>query len=179
MKLQIFKKKREVVPAVTTALVPVRDLQQHIVDCFDEMSGLENKIRVQAEQIEKIKPLEQEKNAALTLTDEYKKRVLKKEQEIIRLEKRIEEKNEAVVNLTDERNVLQIKLAEADVPFVYKKAVSEFAEIIMQNIQNEKGNLSKAKVVNLIKDWQKTFIQSGKSSVLLNEVGSSGSSGSK
>ena len=92
------------------ALVPVRDVKQHLVDEFKKSNELARKIKEKDRQIEGLEKKEEELNKALIVLEQYKFRHGKQQEEIDELKTKIKDLKEELKKQKEETNNSIIKM---------------------------------------------------------------------
>lgn len=160
----------------TKKKVTVADIKQYLVDEFQNTNNQQKEIEQLKDKIKKSLETELKYNTALVTLDEYKNRLEEREKRITKLENDIESlenklrkenelknneiiKNKKINNLYDElSNSFNKKLEERfkaesqksqkEYDLEYKNKIKN----IITKIEDTKGNISKSKVIEIIKN---------------------------
>lgn len=155
----LFKKTKEEQTALTDQ-IPIDNLKSYVVQGYDKEKELEKKLDEKQVEIEQLKIKVKEMDALKVVLEnreqairdfEYKyKKVEALEQKILEKEKdyndqRIKnrELKNRIVELQRNRNIIDANIKSA--------TIAETKDLISSRIEQHKGNLSKAKAINLVR----------------------------
>lgn len=134
--------------------VKVADIKQYLVDEFKITKDLTKENRKLHKAIKEFKKIEDKYNLTLITLDEYKDRINDKNEIIKEMNKDIKELNNQISLLINEKNDLIIKNKVLDKSFneTKKKLLKTFKNDLVNLMQEQKGILSKTKIIELIKN---------------------------
>lgn len=151
--LSLIPKKQEV------REIKVPDLKQYLINGYEEIRQVKRE-KIQLEnQLEEQKKYEQLYNGALVTLEEFKKRDIENNEEILRLRGKIRDKQKEIDDINSKLNTYKIRQHEYD-----KKEkeynenmineisinMTDLKQKIIKNIENTKGNLSKKTIISII-----------------------------
>ena len=140
--------------------IKVPDLKQYLVNGYNEIREVKKEkaeLEIQIEELNKNKQLYE---GALVTLDEFRKRDEENQKEISRLKEKLENKENEIYSLNSEINTYKIKQKDYEakernfdehIEIAKNSSVSVYVKILSQNIKNTKGNLSKEKVLEIIR----------------------------
>jgi hypothetical protein len=160
--IKLFDKKKEMIieetlPDVQHIKVP--DLKQYLLNGYKEIREIKQEneqLQLKLEEEHKYKILY---DGALVTLDEFKTREDENKNKINKLQTKLNEKQEELFKLNDLLNTYKIKQLEVDkqlknmdklIQDNINFSIINFKEVIIHQIKNTKGNISKDKVCNLI-----------------------------
>lgn len=148
----MFKKPKEKVEL--TEQVPVDNLRSYVVQGYEKQKILEAEIEVKDDEIQGLKNTIEELDALKVVLSE-KERTIRhleyKVSEIERLEEQLSEKEKKIADYVIMVNELNTKLSKMMVD-IKQEANEDIKESIVSRIQQHKGNLSKAKAIELVEE---------------------------
>lgn len=148
----VFKKPKEKVEL--TEQVPVDNLRSYVVQGYEKQKILEAEIEVKDDEIQGLKNTIEELDALKVVLSE-KERTIRhleyKVSEIERLEEQLSEKEKKIADYVIMVNELNTKLSKMMVD-IKQEANEDIKESIVSRIQQHKGNLSKAKAIELVEE---------------------------
>jgi cell division septum initiation protein DivIVA len=136
------------------ATIPVADLKQYLVNCYEENRNLQDKIATLEQKLEEGKGLKAEYEVALVTLQEYSDQLRKAKDDAELQKQKIERLNNEILSLKESNADYKIKefnahyIKEEEV----KAIVKELKDAIIDNINNHKGNLSHSSAVILVKN---------------------------
>ena len=151
--MKLFSKKNElVVKNNEIQTIQVRDLKEYLVNDFEQIKTSEQIIDNLKSQIEELNKIKIKYNATLITLEEFDARVLREKEKNIKLEQQIKEKNEEIAKLNEEKNncLIRERIANDKIENTKDFIISKFKEQIKQVINEQKGTLSKKKIIDLI-----------------------------
>ena len=151
--MKLFSKKNElVVKNNEIQTIQVRDLKEYLVNDFEQIKTSEQIIENLKSQIEELNKIKIKYNATLITLEEFDARVLREKEKNIKLEQQIKEKNEEIAKLNEEKNncLIRERIANDKIENTKDFIISKFKEQIKQVINEQKGTLSKKKIIDLI-----------------------------
>lgn len=132
--------------------IKVNDLKQYMIDGYEEIRA----VKLEKEELE-LKLEEEKKNkylyeTSLVALEEFRKRDNENKEQINNLTIKIAQKDDEIYKVKSEINTYKIneynfKKADEEKEKVFKK---KYKEILSNAIINEKGNLSKEKIIKII-----------------------------
>nr|DAX84775.1 MAG TPA: hypothetical protein [Caudoviricetes sp.] len=151
--MKLFSKKNElVVKNNEIQTIQVRDLKEYLVNDFEQIKTSEQIIENLKSQIEELNKIKIKYDATLITLEEFDARVLREKEKNIKLEQQIKEKNEEIAKLNEEKNncLIRERIANDKIENTKDFIISKFKEQIKQVINEQKGTLSKKKIIDLI-----------------------------
>lgn len=151
--MKLFSKKNElVVKNNEIQTIQVRDLKEYLVNDFEQIKTSEQIIENLKSQIEELNKIKIKYDATLITLEEFDARVLREKGKNIKLEQQIKEKNEEIAKLNEEKNncLIRERIANDKIENTKDFIISKFKEQIKQVINEQKGTLSKKKIIDLI-----------------------------
>lgn len=151
--MKLFSKKNELVVRNSEIQpIQVRDLKEYLVKDFEQIKTSEQIIENLKSQIEELNKIKIKYDATLITLEEFDARVLREKEKNIKLEQQIKEKNEEIAKLNEERNncLIRERIANDKIENTKDFIISKFKEQIKQVINEQKGTLSKKKIIDLI-----------------------------
>lgn len=151
--MKLFSKKNElVVKNNEIQTIQVRDLKEYLVKDFEQIKTSEQIIENLKSQIEELNKIKIKYDATLITLEEFDARVLREKEKNIKLEQQIKEKNEEIAKLNEEKNncLIRERIANDKIENTKDFIISKFKEQIKQVINEQKGTLSKKKIIDLI-----------------------------
>ena len=151
--MKLFSKKNElVVKNNEIQTIQVRDLKEYLVNDFEQIKTSEQIIENLKSQIEELDKIKIKYDATLITLEEFDARVLREKEKNIKLEQQIKEKNEEIAKLNEEKNncLIRERIANDKIENTKDFIISKFKEQIKQVINEQKGTLSKKKIIDLI-----------------------------
>lgn len=151
--MKLFSKKNElVVKNNEIQTIQVRDLKEYLVNDFEQIKTSEQIIENLKYQIEELNKIKIKYDATLITLEEFDARVLREKEKNIKLEQQIKEKNEEIAKLNEEKNncLIRERIANDKIENTKDFIISKFKEQIKQVINEQKGTLSKKKIIDLI-----------------------------
>lgn len=148
------KEKKKFIPALVSTIsfsrkVKVADIKKYLVDEYKLTDTLNKENKNLRKELDKAEETKTAYDLTLVTLDEYKKRLNEKDEDIKELNKKIDALKNNISKLNEEKNNLIIKNRDID-KYVEKKD-EENKKALISKITLLKGNLSKTKVVSLIK----------------------------
>lgn len=134
------------------ATVKVKDIKQYLMDEYERSQKLLNQNEYLRGELEKAKELKLQYDATLVTLDAYQKRLENQERLLASRDQKIEELRIQLDNARDELNTYKIQFTRAALTKdeIKEEVVAETKKQIIQDIQEQKGNLSKMLVVGVI-----------------------------
>lgn len=151
--MKLFSKKNELVVRNSEIQpIQVRDLKEYLVKDFEQIKTSEQIIENLKSQIEELNKIKIKYDATLITLEEFDARVLREKEKNIKLEQQIKEKNEEIAKLNEEKNncLIRERIANDKIENTKDFIISKFKEQIKQVINEQKGTLSKKKIIDLI-----------------------------
>ena len=151
--MKLFSKKNElVVKNNEIQTIQVRDLKEYLVNDFEQIKTSEQIIENLKSQIEELNKIKIKYDATLITLEEFDARVLREKEKNIKLEQQIKEKNEEIAKLNEEKNncLIRERIANDKIENTKDFIISKFKEQLKQVINEQKGTLSKKKIIDLI-----------------------------
>jgi len=132
--------------------IKVADIKQYLVDEYKLTNELDKENKNLRKEIDKLKVIEQKYDLALITLDEYKNRIDDKKEEIKSLNIKITGYKDEVKIIRDKLNTLLIenKHLQRDNEKIIKDFKKDYNKKIIEEIRNTKGNLSKARIYEII-----------------------------
>ena len=148
------KGKMNLIPALVSTIkynrkVKVADIKQYLVDEYKLTDTLNKENKDLRKQLDKAEETKAAYDLTLVTLDEYKKRLNEKNKDIDELNFKITKLKSDISKLNEEKNSLIIKNRNIDK--YAREKVNEYKKALISKITFLKGNLSKTKVVSLIK----------------------------
>jgi predicted transcriptional regulator len=136
--------------------VKVADIKQYLVDEYKLTDTLNKENKKLREDLEEADVTRQKYELALITLDEYKKRINNYEKDIKDLEDKIETIKEEKNDIINERNDLKIKSRDFLIAMETEKdnAIEQMKKDLVKIIENTKGSLVKADMINKIKKYK-------------------------
>lgn len=161
-KLANFKRKQLEVESVEPidyrrqeiATVQVRDIKQYLIDEYERSQSLFKNNEYLRSELQKSKETEIKYDATLVTLDEYKSRLDSYEKKFLSYEKEIENAREETKKVRDELNDYKIRFQRASITKdeIKIEIIQEVKDKIIKSVMEHKGNLSKTKVVEIVKN---------------------------
>lgn len=134
--------------------IKVSDIKQYLVDEYKLTKELNKENKNLKKEIDKIKMVEEKYDLTLITLSEYKDRISDKNKEIEDLKTKISKIKDELKITKDEKNTLIIenKKMQKDNEKIINDLKKEYKKILIEEIKNTKGALSKVKVCEIIED---------------------------
>ena len=159
-----MKENNKLLPALNT-LVPkvvknikysrkikVADIKQYLVDEYKLTKELGKENKNLRKELNKSKVIEEKYDLTLITLDEYKSRINDKNEEIKELNDKLKSIKDELKLIKDEKNTLIIenKKMQKDNEKIIKDFKKDYKKLLIEEIQNTKGTLSKKKVCDIL-----------------------------
>lgn len=140
--------------------IKVPDLKQYLINGYNEIREIKKEkaeLEIQLEEMSKNKQLYE---GTLVTLDEFRKRDEENQKEIGRLKEKLKNKEDEIYSLNSEVNTYKIKQKDYEakekkfdehIEIAKNSSILVYVKILSQNIKNTKGNLSKEKVLEIIR----------------------------
>lgn len=140
------KKKQEL------ATVQVKDIKQYLVDEYERSQKLLDRNEYLRQELEGAKELQLKYDATLVTLDAYQQRLEKQERLLEGRDREIEKLQKKLEGVREELNTCKIQLTRAALTRdeIKNEVAAETKKQIIQDIQEQKGSLSKMRVVEII-----------------------------
>ena len=155
--MNLFKRKTEtaitpIVDAPITVAVP--DIKDYLVKEYERVNELKLYTEKLEEDLELSRETKLKYEATLVTLDEYSKRLKNAENEIAKERQKAAQARREADNYRDQVNSYKIQFAEAALTKdqIKDEIIEEFKAAVFENINNTKGNLSKALVCAIISE---------------------------
>lgn len=149
-----LKKKNEVVvKKQKLQAIPVRDLKEYLVKDFEEIKNNELEIKRLKNRIDELEIIETKYKATLITLEEFDARVEREKQKSRELEDKLNIKKEEIKTLNEKVNnaIIKEKQAEHLKNNVKDEVIKDYKKQLISVIENQKGNLSKKRIYDLIR----------------------------
>lgn len=136
--------------------VKVTDIKQYLVDEFNLVKQLETENKELHNLLEQAKELEDKYNLTLVTLEEYKARIETKKIDILELRSKIKQFDAKNKTLTTERNDLLLANKRIEREFENKQncLINHIKQDLIELIKEQKGTLSKRKIIELIENFE-------------------------
>ena len=152
----LFKKSNyeivEAEPKNEIATIEVRDIKQYLADEYERSRDLQAENRMLRNQIERSEEVKLKYDASLVTLEEYKVRIDELEKQVKDERRKTEfekEKYKAAVEETNTYKIIMSRTAR-EKNKIRAEVISEIKGEIVERIKAFKGNLSKAKAIELV-----------------------------
>lgn len=137
-------------------VVAVRDIQEYLVDEYEKVKTLKRRLEDKESTIERLRETELKYHATLVTLDEFDRRLKENEKVMENLVSKVEHKDYEIRNVSDELNTHKILLNRAKVSEsqTTEKARNETLLEILGEVEKIKGQISKVRIVQLLKSLQ-------------------------
>lgn len=143
----LSKKKQEI------QTIPVRDLKEYLVKDFQKIKEDEMIISNLKDRIDELEQIEIKYNATLITLEEFDSRIAREKEKVIKLEDKIFGYKEEIKKLEEEKNncIIKEKQALDKLNNARETIIDEYQDKLIDCINSEKGQLSKKKICEIIK----------------------------
>ena len=141
--------------------IAVPDLKQYLIDAYSEVQNLKGQNLELEEKYKKSVEYKQLYEAALITSDEFKKRDESNKTKINELRENLEQLTQRNLELLEtineyKINEMELNKKEKEIKEIIKKENNEeldkYKENLITKIENTKGNISKSKLFNIIRE---------------------------
>ena len=133
--------------------IPVRDLKEYLVKDFQKIKEDEMIISNLKDRIDELEQIEIKYNATLITLEEFDSRIAREKEKVIKLEDKILGYKEEIKKLEEEKNncIIKEKQALDKLNNARETIINEYQDKLIDYINSEKGQLSKKKICEIIK----------------------------
>ena len=133
--------------------IPVRDLKEYLVKDFQKIKEDEMIISNLKDKIDELEQIEIRYNATLITLEEFDSRISREKEKVIKLEDKIFGYKEEIKKLEEEKNncIIKEKQALDKLNNARETIIDEYQDKLIDCINSEKGQLSKKKICEIIK----------------------------
>ena len=133
--------------------IPVRDLKEYLVKDFQKIKEDEMIISNLKDRIDELEQIEIKYNATLITLEEFDSRISREKEKVIKLEDKIFGYKEEIKKLEEEKNncIIKEKQALDKLNNARETIIDEYQDKLIDCINSEKGQLSKKKICEIIK----------------------------
>ena len=151
--IKLKRKNEVVVKKQKLQTIPVRDLKEYLVKDFELIKKQDIEIDKLKDRIEELELIEVKYNATLITLEEYDSRVEREKVKVYNLEVKLDTKSEEIKVLNEKVNnaIIKEKQAEHLKNNVKDEVIKDYKKQLISVIENQKGNLSKKRIYDLIK----------------------------
>ena len=134
-------------------VVEVRDIKEHLVSAYEESKRQRATIDKLNSRVESLNEIKVKYDATLVTLEEYSNRIEEEKGRNLGLTETIDHKNEVIAKLNEQINNYKIagNVYERDRSKIEAQVRRECLAEVIQVIGKMKGNLSKQKVIDLLK----------------------------
>lgn len=153
----LFNKNRyeimEAEPKNEIMTIEVRDIKQYLTDEYERSRDLEAENERLRDRIERSEEVKLKYDASLVTLEEYKTRIDELEKQIQREHQRTEREKEKYKAAIEETNTYKIIMSRTtrEKNNIRAEVITDIKSEIVERIKAFKGNLSKTKVIELVK----------------------------
>ena len=156
--MNFFKKNKgnELVVQNNLPTIQVRDLKEYLVRDFEEIKAKEIEISNLNKEIEKLEKIELKYNATLITLEEFDSRIEREKRKNEELDKKNIELKETIKELNEKINDCAIREKQAidKINNCQDVVLKEYKKVLLEEIKNIKGNLSKKKICDIIDSFE-------------------------
>lgn len=133
--------------------IPVRDLKEYLVKDFQKIKEDEMIISNLKDRIDELEQIEIAYNATLIALEEFDSRISREKEKVIKMEDKILGYKEEIKKLEEEKNncIIKEKQALDKLNNARETIINEYQDKLIDYINSEKGQLSKKKICEIIK----------------------------
>ena len=148
------RKKDDNCTSLSVQEIKVIDLKQYLVNGYNEIRQVKQKLEEKEEELEKEKIYKIKYDATLVTLDEFKNRDDENKEKIKKMEQKIIEKNEEIYELNSKLNSLIISERENKKKYdnQYVIVKQELLEKMKTKLENKKGNLSRKEFLKMLEE---------------------------
>lgn len=148
------RKKDDNCTSLSVQEIKVIDLKQYLVNGYNEIRQVKQKLEEKEEELEKEKLYKIKYDATLVTLDEFKNRDDENKEKIKKIEQKIIEKNEEIYELNSKLNSLIISERENKKKYdnQYVIVKQELLEKMKTKLENKKGNLSRKEFLKMLEE---------------------------
>lgn len=134
------------------ATVEVRDIKQYLMDEYERSQKLLDQNEYLKRELERAEEIKIKYDATLVTLDAYQQRLEKQERILTEKDRKIENLQRQLGDIRDELNTHKIQLTRVALTKeeIKEEVAEEIKGQIIQDIQEQKGSLSKMRVVGVI-----------------------------
>lgn len=134
------------------ATVEVRDIKQYLMDEYERSQRLLEHNEYLKRRLEEAEEIKIKYDASLVTLDAYQKRLESQEKRLTDKDGKIESLQRQLADIREELNTCKIQLTRAALTKdeIKEEVVAETKKQIIQDIQEQKGSLSKMRVIGVI-----------------------------
>ena len=154
--MNLFKRKNELVVQNNLPTIPVRDLKEYLVRDFAQIQANEIEISNLNKEIERLEKIEIEHKATLITLEEFDSRIEREKRKNEELNKKNIELKETIKEMNEKINdcVIREKQAIDKINNCQDVVLKEYKKVLLEEIKNTKGNLSKKKICDIIDSFE-------------------------
>ena len=153
--MKLFKKKEDaLIPQNKPVVVSVPDIKEYLVQEYEKVNLLRQEKESLEDELELAKETEEKYKAALVTLDEYSKRLARADELLEKEKNKTKAANERANTIKDELNSYKIKFNTIAITKeeITDEVIDKFKKVLVSNITNIKGSLSKKVVCQIIDD---------------------------
>lgn len=135
------------------ATVQVKDIKEYLLEEYERSQQLYDQNQELRKKLLEVEEVKIKYDATLVTLDEYQERLKKYEKKCLDYENELQKRRQETEEVRDELNNYKIKFQRASITKdeIKMEVVHEVKEKIINAITQNKGNLSKKKVVDIIR----------------------------